>query len=82
MICQCLGGHVVFANIKRLAVENSDAPIERRRQEFLRDDQFGFLEQARGLAMKFLERVRFDDALREGTVGLLEDARESDFRRD
>ena len=37
--------HEVFAGEERLAVENADPPVERRRQEFLRDDEVGVLEE-------------------------------------
>ena len=48
--------HAVLADEQRLAGEHADPPVELGRQEFLRQQEVGLLEQLVGDALELLRR--------------------------
>src|SRR4029077_16352148 len=60
--------HAVLAHEQRLAGQDTHPPVELGRQEFLRQQEIGFLEQLIGDAAKFLRRVHLVHAARERAV--------------
>ena len=74
--------HIVLAGKQRLAVENADPPVERRGQELLGDQQLRFRQEVVQAAIQLRLVGDFDDALREGAVGFLEHAGESQLGGD
>ena len=71
--------HAVLADEQRLAREHADAPVELGRQEFLRQQQVGLLEQLVGDAAELLRRVHLVHAARERAVGDLHHQRQAQF---
>ena len=71
--------HAVLADEQRLAGEHADPPVELGRQEFLRQQQVGFLEQFVGDALEFLRGADLVHAARERAVGNLDHQRQAQF---
>jgi hypothetical protein len=76
------GRHVVLADEERAPVEHRHAPIERRGQVLLGDDELGFLEQRQRALPQLLFAAGFAHAERKAAVGLLQDARQPQQRGD
>ena len=49
-----VGGHVVAADEKGLAVQDSHAPVECRRHKLLGDDHLRLVQHGLGLGLQFL----------------------------
>ena len=75
-------GHVVFAGVERLAVQNAHAPVEFRRREFLGNQQVAVLEHFIENLLQFFFISRLLHAHRKARIGRLDHHGESYFLRE
>ena len=75
-------GHVVFAGVERLAVENADSPVEIRGRKFLRNQKVAVLEHRVENLFEFFLVVRLFDAHAKAGIWSLDDHGEAEFLRE